>query len=140
MTVELLAKAATAARSQPGIGAEYERGVQATLGTIKGLLDCADALVAPMAYKQRDCAIRMLGQAKSLRDQVACQIERCRVVGYYLDEEASRLSMLEKGLLADEMLLDSDPLTVLGYLHKQIGVINEVIASFELKTARLPQA
>jgi len=140
MTVELLAKAASTARSQPGIAAEYERGVQAALGTVKGLLDCADALLVPLAGKQRDCAGRMLHQVQLLRHQLASQIERSRVEGFFLDEESDRLSMLERGLLADEMLVDSDPLQALVCLYKQVGVINEVMASLEFKTAKLPQA
>jgi hypothetical protein len=140
MTVELLAQAASAARNHPGIAAEYERGVRAALGTVKGLLDCADALIAPLAGKQRDCAARMLEQVKTLRYRLACQVERCRIEGFFLDEESVRLSMLERGITADEMLVDSDPLQALVCLHKQVGAINEIMASFELKTAKLPQA
>lgn len=140
MTVELLAKAASAARSQPGVAAEYERGVQAALGTIKGLLDCTEALIVPMAGKQRDRAGRMLREVQLLRRQLASLVGQRRIEGFFLDDEAARLALLERGIDADEMLVDNDPLQALECLHKQVGAINEIMANFELKTARLPQA
>jgi len=140
IAVALVASAAGLVKLQPALAAEYERGIRATLGTVKGLLDCTDSLVAPLAVVQRHAAGHLLKHVEQLRQILEGQISRHRLNGFDLGDEAERVARLKNALLANASLVESDPQQVVAALGRQIGFLIEILSDVDLKTMGLPRS
>jgi len=119
----LAAQAARDAVRSTALALETEQGLRIILGAAKGLLDGADGF-RPAAAELNRAARGLNAQAGLIVERLEGQLRRFGA-DFGLEEPAQRIARLARGLQADRLIIDSDPLVVLQHLDSQLRVVNE---------------